>query len=544
MPSPEKLAEARTLFESGIAHFDRAEWSAALADFLRSRELYPTKSATKNAAVCFRKEGRFDEALETFEALLRDFPDLAPGDRAFAEKEIADLRGSIGSIEIDNAEPGASIIIDSRARGAYPVAPLRVSAGSHVIRVYKEGFSPFERRVDVAGRQVAVVDAHLAPLTRAGRLSVTETSGKALEVVVDNVVVGKTPWEGSIAVGGHTVALRGEGNLGTQPAMAAVRLGDVTNLSLAAEPLTSILRVSPIPAGATVSIDAVVVGQGVWEGKLREGEHKLEVAAEGFVPRSTVVRLTKDQRQAIEVSLDRDLSSPLWRAKHPARIFAEADAGPIIGLTYGGDVRSSGSADVPFGFAGTVRGGYELSSGITLGLDAGWMIISAGVTDRPTQLIPKGLPPDVGTADDTLALRGFRFGPSAGLRLGDDWPVTFRFGAGVFIGTALDARTAHLKTQAGAAYDARASQTPSAIFAYLAPEVRVARPIGQHVEVSLGVSVLAMLALDRPSWERTGPLAAAPPGQQGDGLGTFPPGTITGATVVGVVPSAALRYAF
>ena len=82
-PSPEeRRAQARALFESGLGHFDRGEWSAALADFLRSREIFPTRSATKNAAVCLRKEARFDEALDMFEELLRAFTDLSARDRA------------------------------------------------------------------------------------------------------------------------------------------------------------------------------------------------------------------------------------------------------------------------------------------------------------------------------------------------------------------------------------------------------------------------------------------------------------------------------
>jgi hypothetical protein len=404
-------AEARASFDSGVGHFDRSEWSAALADFLRSRALFPTKAATKNAAVCFRREGRFDEALETFEALLREFPDLAPGDRAFAEKESAELRVAIGSIEIAGAEPGAAVVIDGRARGSYPTsAPLRVAAGSHVVRVYKEGFGPFEARVDVAGRQSALVEAHLSPLTQAGRLSVTENGGRALDVVIDNVVVGKTPWEGAIAVGLHAVVLRGEGDLGTQPATTTVRLGDVTTLALAAEPLTSTLRIVPVPAGANVSIDAVVVGQGVWEGKLREGEHVVEVVAEGFLLARRVVRLTKSERTAETVVLERDPSSPLWRAAHPARVFVELDVGPAVGLAFGGDVRgacSGGcSAAIPIGLAATAHAGYELSSGITLGLDAGYLVVSANASRRAAAVLPKGLAPNAGTLDDALGLQG------------------------------------------------------------------------------------------------------------------------------------------
>lgn len=101
-------------FKAGLDHFDRQEWSAALAEFLRSRELYPTRAATKNAAVCLRKEGRFDEALDLYEALLRDFPDLPQPDRDFATSEIRELQASIGAVGLRGAEPGASVVIDGR----------------------------------------------------------------------------------------------------------------------------------------------------------------------------------------------------------------------------------------------------------------------------------------------------------------------------------------------------------------------------------------------------------------------------------------------
>jgi hypothetical protein len=52
--------EALTHFELGLAHFDRAEWSAALAEFLEARTLYPTRAATKNVAICMRHESRYD----------------------------------------------------------------------------------------------------------------------------------------------------------------------------------------------------------------------------------------------------------------------------------------------------------------------------------------------------------------------------------------------------------------------------------------------------------------------------------------------------
>jgi hypothetical protein len=547
--SEAKRAEARGYFEAGVTHFDRGESSAALAAFLRSREVFPTRSATKNAAVCLRREGRFDEALEMFEALLREFKDLAATDRAFAEKEIESLRTSIGSLEIGGSEPGATIVVDGRARGAYPPpAPLRVGGGSHVVRVYKEGFAPFERRVDVASRQVVLVEARLPALTQAGRLSVTESSGNLLDVVVDNVVVGKTPWEGTVGAGAHTIALRGEGDLGTQPATTSVKLGELTKLSLAAEPLTTSIRLVPVPANAMVSIDAVVLGQGVWEGKLREGGHRIEVAAEGFVFSRQDVTLVKSERKALTVSLERDVSSPLWRRTHPSRVFVGAEIGPAIGVTYGGDVRDACagtcSSDVPFGLSVTGRGGYELPHGITLGLDVGYLVLSAGVSGRAAELSPRGLAPNAGTADETLGLRGVRFGPSAGLRLGENLPLTVRLGAGLFAGSAVDARRGRFATSGGTPYDVDLSESLPATYVYLAPEARIAKPLGAHLEAGLGVTGLALFALNQPAWRNEQPALAAPAGQQGDGVATFGRETIAGSVVVGVVPSIDVRYAF
>ena len=545
----DKRAEARTYFETGIAHFDRGEWSAALASFLRSRALFPTRSATKNAAVCLRHEARYDEALELNEALLRDFGDLALADKTFAEKEIEGLRTVVGSVEIAGAEPGASIVVDGRARGAYPpAAPLRVSAGSHVVRVFKEGFVPFERRVDVASRQVVVVEAKLPALTQSGRLSVTaaQAGGTSLDVVVDNVVVGKTPWEGTVATGAHTVELRGEGDLGTQPATTAVQQGTLTTLSLAVEQLTSGLRVVPVPAGATVSIDAVVVGEGVWEGKLRDGSHRIEVAAEGFLPSRQALRLTRGERSSLTIPLERDLSSPLWRRAHPARVYVEAQVGPVLGLAYGGDVRgcSSCSHDVPLGVAVTARGGYQTSGNVLLGLDVGWLIVAAGVDQRATSVLPRGLAANSGTADDAIGIRGIRFGPSVGIQVGEALPLTLRFGAGAFVAQAVDTRRGTFTTSGGTPYSVDVAELVPATYLYLAPEARVAKRLGAQLEIGAGVSVLALIALNQPRWRNDQPVLAAPQGKQGDGVGTFAHETTAGSFLLNVVPGVDLRYLF
>ncbi|MDC3985044.1 PEGA domain-containing protein [Polyangium jinanense] len=142
--------EARARFEQGVELLQKGAWSDALAAFSTSARLYPTPQAINNAAICLRKLGRYDEALEQVEALLRDFPDLPAEKRQAAEREAAELSKLVGAISVEGAEPGAQIAIDGRDRGFFPAPrPFRVLTGSHLVRVLQEGFLPFETRVEV-----------------------------------------------------------------------------------------------------------------------------------------------------------------------------------------------------------------------------------------------------------------------------------------------------------------------------------------------------------------------------------------------------------
>jgi hypothetical protein len=59
-------------------------------------------------------------------------------------------------------EAGATVLVDDRERGTTPLSgPIVVAAGSHRLRIVKQGRVPFERRIDIAGQQTLEVDAEL-----------------------------------------------------------------------------------------------------------------------------------------------------------------------------------------------------------------------------------------------------------------------------------------------------------------------------------------------------------------------------------------------
>ncbi len=538
-PTAAKKEEAKQRFERAMALFDKKAWDAALAEFLESRAAYPTRSNTQNAGICLRNLNRFDEALDMFEALLKEFPNLSASDRAAVEKEVAELQQLVGTIEIRTEENGAQITVDGRDRGQTPSWPVRVSAGSHVVRVYKEGLQPFEKRVEVAGRQSVVVEAKLEALGQSGRLSVTEDGSKAAEVFVDNVVVGKTPWQGLVAVGDHVVFLRGEGNLGTQPAAATVRTNQVTPIVLALEALECPLKVEPTPSGATVAIDGVVVGAGLWDGRLRKGRHKVEVAQNGFLPQEKILELSPAKPERLAFALERDPNSPLWRVEKPPRIYAELAPSFPIALVFGGDVSGGGSASLPFGASGRVHVGYELRSGLGFGLDAGYMYLTRSVSGRDTLLHPVGKPDAHGTADDKLSLRGLLLGASAHLHRGDKFPLLLRLGAGVALGSTADRRSGDFTASPGGVTVDATRTTTDVSYLFVAPEVRLGWRVVDRVEISVGTDVMLMVGLKQARWDTQNAVVL---GNQG--LASYSDESIIGTTLIVFEPGIAARFDF
>ena len=545
-PDPAKKEEAREHFLRGLKLLKEDAWQAALAEFLLSRELYPTRSATTNAGVVLRKLERFDESLDMFEAVLRDFGELPPAEKQLAQRSVAELRELVGTIEITGSVPGASIVVDGHNRADYPlIDPLRVGAGSHAVRVFKEGFEPFEARVEVAGGQTIRVPAKLEPLRASGRLRVAEKGGKKLEVVVDGAVVGVTPWEGVLSIGDRVVLLRGDEDWGSPPVAAKVKSGETSTLTLEAARLESSLAVSVLPAGAAITIDAVTVGSGVWDGRLQKGAHRVEAKADGFFARAVDVSLDRGEREQVTLKLERDEDADKWRK--PSKIKVELVGGFGLTPSFGGDVAGGCEGDcsrgVGVGALGMLHGTYEFGSGFGVGVAGGWLHLVQSVEGRAATLKSTGLSPSSGTTHEDLRLGGFLVGATAGLGFdaSERVPALLRLGVGALVGSARNVRGGTFATRSGSYEAPDVENTPSASFLYLDPEARIGVRVLDQLELSAGVQALFLIAISKPRWgaDENPPLVVP-----GDGFSTYPDEALVGDLMVVVAPSVGARYTF
>lgn len=481
------------------------------------------------------------EALELFKAFLREFPPSDQHEKLSVEREVVELEALMGELELVCAVRGATITIDDRPRGVTPLSvPLRVPAGTHVLRVSSPDTLPFEQRFEIIGKAHVRIEAELRPIGQSGKLSVREEHGGSFDVVVDDGVVGKTPYEGRFPVGEHTVFLRGKGNEGSEPALASIRTHQVTALVLSAEKLDARVQLQPSQKNARLFVDGVPLGLGSWDGHLRAGSHTFEAEAPGYfrlrrestLPAGTV---------RVSLPLERDPRSSHWPLSQRAKVFGELDLGPSFGLFAGGTPNSDCSGDctraIPLGARGMLRGGYELASGIGLGLELGGMHLPQHVQRRPDALTPVGKPEINGFSNDVVTLSALQIGGSAGFRFGPDkFPFIARLGVGALLGSAADRRNGSFDAPEGSVPAQAARSSSGVVYVYVAPEIRAGLALSAHLSLFLGVRADFLFGKGA-AWDDTQATLA---GSQG--MAHWRPGTFLGGSVGILSPSLSLRY--
>ncbi|HRI64729.1 MAG TPA: PEGA domain-containing protein [Polyangium sp.] len=542
----ERKERARERFDRGRALYDKQAWGAALAEFSEARKILPTWSSTAWAAQCLKNLARFDEAFDMYAILVNDYGDTLPAAaKQRALEEVESMRKLVGSIEIEGAIPGSAIYVDRQARGEYPLlAPLRVAAGSHFVKVFVEGYEPFETRIDVAGSTTARVVASLRKLDATGILRVVEQQNRTLDVVVDGIVLGKTPLSLRIAPGEHVVFLRGEEMLGTLPARIEVHGDNDAPLRLIAEPLEAELELKLEPFDALVAIDSVTLGKGAWSGRVKPGQHTVEVAASGFVPEKRQVTALREGKQVVVVRLERDPKSPFWRRPlPPPHWLVEFGLGVPLTASIGGiaDSCGDGCTELPgFGINPAVRAGYELNSGLSFGASVGYFQFLQSIDERSTTAQVIGRVGNVGTADDDLRFRGFSVGAWGGYSFGEKIRIHARLGAGFIVGTFADIRSGSFEDSDGNPYAVGPlEQFQTQSFFHLTSELRVGYRLNKRWEIVSGLEIPLILPLSTLVWNPAQGFTAG-----GDGYGYFSSAALTGSPFAVMLPSLALRYDF
>jgi hypothetical protein len=380
------LATAKDLFKKGVTLLDAGDVERALDYFLESRKAYPSSKNTGNAALCLDRLGRYDEALEMYEALLLEFGgDLDADDRATIGPAMAALRAKVGGLSLSSNVDG-QVVVDGRARGKLPLtAPIRLARGKHVVRVIKDGYVPFERSIVVEVGATVPLDVELAPLAGMGLLRVEDPRNVGSDVFVDRANVGVSPWEGTVAAGRHVVwTQRGESS--ASPIAAIVIEGQVALVRLSSVPAGAVVRIEADPPTALVSLDGVALGTGVWQLRLAQGAHTASANEEGYVTRTVSFDVSPPAapEQAVRVRLAVDPNHPRWPRRRVGSFFLDAWGGAALAssLRASADLACPSSCQdrsVPAGGVVAIRAGFRFDLGAAVEVAGGYWSVAETV---------------------------------------------------------------------------------------------------------------------------------------------------------------------
>jgi hypothetical protein len=572
-PEAQKKEEAKTRFLRGIELAKNDDLDGALVEFLAANEIYPTRVATLNAGRTLIALKRYVEATAMYELLLSKFgADMEASEQTAVKNTLTRLHEYIGELSFTSDQPGTTIVVDGQDRGATPLSgPIRINGGTHSVRAYKEGFVPYETQVMVAGGQQKSLTVSLKPLSRSGRLRVAEARGAVLDVVVDGVVVGKTPWEGVLSVGGHTVLLRGDQQMGTPPTSAELKENDTASLTLSAVKLDATVRVEPTPSNARVAVDGVSIGNGVWQGQVQSGQHKVEVFAPGFLGFSKDVLLKSGQTEVVQARLKRNPDDPIWGGFRP-HVYVEAIAGGAIAPSFGGSADQScssggcSSSTPPVGILAGARGGYELVRGLGVELFLGYLTLRETMTRTETAKADPHVQSLVSKDwDDATRINGPMAAISASYQMLDKTPLTFRVWAGAarvkatfgnggtFKGVSKDPTNPGQTGTFSLHFDLE-EQAPNLWVPFVGPEVRMGLRLSDSFTIDAGLAALFMFPAATPRKAYDGGPRAYPvggsPGKYPDGTPIPQAGQVElpqengFGTIVAFAPTIGARYDF
>jgi hypothetical protein len=301
--TPEEL-EGRRHFETGLKLYKEKLYEAALVEFEQSYKIIPRPSALRNVAQCQRDLKRFAEAYGAYERLLSlHLAQMTPAETAAVKKALKDLESVTGVVTVDVNEPGATVSVDGRDVGQTPLSgPVRVDVGPHNIRVIKSGYESFEQSIKVLAMQSLSVDAKLVKDIKTGKVTIKDKAGGNVHVFVDDVDRGAAPVTVELSPGAHIVELRGEGLFSARKTIEVVAKteGEVV---LEATALRGHLRVETFGKKGTIYVDGQKKGDGLWEGDLAPGTHRVKVVAAGYDAHERLIAIEHGQSVVEAVTL-------------------------------------------------------------------------------------------------------------------------------------------------------------------------------------------------------------------------------------------------
>ncbi len=134
---------------------------------------------------------------------------ITAGQQRVVSLDLAAIQGEAGRIVVRANVDGATVLIDNEERGSAPVV-ANVTAGPHAVVVRADGHQEYSTTCETGPGQNCEVEATLVPQQVRVRVAVQPGLSGA-ELLIDDVVVGPIPFDGTLPAGSHVMLVRAPG---------------------------------------------------------------------------------------------------------------------------------------------------------------------------------------------------------------------------------------------------------------------------------------------------------------------------------------------
>ncbi len=219
-----------------------------------------------------------------------------------------DKESFYGTALIRSNPPGARIFIGNRYYDTTP-ARIRIWAGGHRVRLEKEGYKTVTRTISVQRTREAVADINLKPVRRYGTVTLTTDPG-GCKLFINGVYHGTSPGSARLLAGTHTLVLKKRG-YEKQTHELLVKGGRSLQRSYRLvkkhRPLhsisTGVLKISSLPALASIRVDGRTLGNTPRAVSLSPGLHTVKLTAKGFKPYLQNVKVNRGTVKELKIQL-------------------------------------------------------------------------------------------------------------------------------------------------------------------------------------------------------------------------------------------------
>ncbi|HJJ48885.1 MAG TPA: PEGA domain-containing protein [Methanocorpusculum sp.] len=199
-----------------------------------------------------------------------------------------------GTVSISTDPTGADVYFDDTYIDASPVVIQNVMAGTHSIRVVKEGYETTYQMLHVDVQET--VSKEIVMKKQTGTLQLTANVDGAA-VYADKTLVGYTPLSAPLTLGAgtHEILVSKENYYDVRTTVE-IEPGKTETCAVKLSPVISSVQITSEPAGALVSIDGEPAGvTPLSVEKLTLGQHVIEVSLDGYEKKTDFISVVNQQ---------------------------------------------------------------------------------------------------------------------------------------------------------------------------------------------------------------------------------------------------------